>query len=347
MNVCPICQSRGQVLYEKLKDRMHGTPGSWGIKKCCGHDCGLLWIDPKPSEQILRGAYDDYFTTHARVTHGFIDRAKQAVSRCFLALRFGYRRGIHPFMIPAGLVVYLHPGERQQIEASVMHLPASGRGKLLEIGFGNGSRLAMLSSLGWDVEGIEVDRRAVENVRSRLGLPVKQSGLADADYPDGHFDRVIMSHVLEHVVEPVSLLKEVARVLKPWGEVVISTPNSNSLNHRKFGASYFHLDPPRHLFVFNKMSLANAAETTGLEVVRLWLSTRNHISTAFASSEIRKTGHFRWHAKPRLGMRPTSLIIHWAAWIGALFDKELGDELFLIARKLGPMTQDSSQRMRG
>src|SRR5258708_36641931 len=95
--------------------------------------------------------------------------------------------------------------------------------------------------LGGDAEGVDVDPLAVENARAR-GLPVRLGDLAAQRYPADHFDAIYMSHVIEHVHDPVALLSECRRVLKVGGRLVALTPNVESWGHRRFQRAWAPLD---------------------------------------------------------------------------------------------------------
>ena len=112
---------------------------------------------------------------------------------------------------------------------------------------------------GWLVEGIESDPRAVEVAR-RTGLDVRQGLFPNPDLDSARFDAVTLNHVLEHLADPIAALREAFRVLKPGGLLSITTPNLSSAGHRRFGRHWLHLDPPRHLSVFDSATLRLALE---------------------------------------------------------------------------------------
>ena len=209
-----------------------------------------------------------------------------------------------------------------------MYLQANPGGKLLEIGCGDGSMIARLREVGWDVEGLDVDPVSIESARAR-GLTVKHGDLAGQSYPDESFDCVIMRHAQEHIPDPMDLLAECRRVLKPGGTLVSVVPNGASWEHRHFGRNWVALEPPRHLFHFGSRSLKLACEGSGFRVVRLFSS-----------------GHTAWASWIRnVMLRPESF---WAKWaprkIGAIgwhfalrmrmfVDRWAGQEIILVARK--------------
>jgi SAM-dependent methyltransferase len=74
---------------------------------------------------------------------------------------------------------------------------------------------------------------------------------------------VTLSHVIEHVHDPLAALREAFRVLKPGGHIWLATPNIGSLGHARFGADWRGLEPPRHLVLFNNNSLQKALDDAG------------------------------------------------------------------------------------
>jgi 2-polyprenyl-3-methyl-5-hydroxy-6-metoxy-1,4-benzoquinol methylase len=143
---------------------------------------------------------------------------------------------------------------RQRAKLQEMYLHNHRPGQLLDVGCGNGERLAKFRDKGWLVTGQEVDPIAATVARKK-GLLVHTTPLHQILLPDNEFDVVIMNHVLEHVTDPSGLLSECRRVMKCGGELIIVTPNSESFGHKHFGALWRGLEPPRHLYLFCPTSL--------------------------------------------------------------------------------------------
>ncbi|MCX7865954.1 class I SAM-dependent methyltransferase [Limisphaera sp. VF-2] len=331
---CLLCNTPGQILYTGLPDRSFAAPGQWGFLRCSNPDCGLVWLHPQPIPEDIGAAYEGYYT-HAQPAPGpsMLRRIFEAVQRAYLARRFGYPTGSSLDRALAWLA-WLHPGGPDELDSAAMYLPAPGRpARLLDVGCGSGMHLARMQQLGWSVEGVEVDPQAAAVARAR-GVPVRSGTLQQQHYPDRSFDAVFSAHVLEHVHDPVDLLRECARILKPDGTLVILTPNIDSLGHRQFGAAWLNLDPPRHLYLFSPRTLRRAAERAGLRVVSLRTTARTAWVYGALSRAIQRTGRGEMS---ELG-RPTALLY------GFLYQLRLrhhlrrhpesGDELLLFARPL-------------
>ena len=117
------------------------------------------------------------------------------------------------------------------------------KGKLLDIGAGTGEFLMVAKENGWQTTGIEPSDKA-RNIALKKGVFLADS-LADLE--DHSFDVISMWHVLEHVPNLENQIKELKRLLKPTGTILIAVPNFNSYDakyYKEFWAAY---DVPRHL----------------------------------------------------------------------------------------------------
>jgi SAM-dependent methyltransferase len=94
-------------------------------------------------------------------------------------------------------------------------------------------------------------------------LNVLQGGIEQFNNDESLFDVITLSHVIEHLHDPVKVLKACHRLLKPTGRLWLETPNIDSLGHRQYMENWRGLEPPRHLVLFNRQSLAQALLGTG------------------------------------------------------------------------------------
>jgi SAM-dependent methyltransferase len=99
-------------------------------------------------------------------------------------------------------------------------------GKFLDVGCATGFFInGIRRHSNWEVYGTDYGESAVRYAREKLGLTVVQGDLADAAFPDAFFDYVHVNNVLEHVLNPIQLLKECRRIIKPDGVFFLSVPN--------------------------------------------------------------------------------------------------------------------------
>jgi SAM-dependent methyltransferase len=101
-------------------------------------------------------------------------------------------------------------------------------GRVLDVGAGTGAFLHTLAQSGhWHLDGTEISAQAVELASLHYGITLRHGALADFDLPGQSYDVITLWHVLEHVPNVRTTLKEVARLLAPGGMAVIAVPNES------------------------------------------------------------------------------------------------------------------------
>ena len=271
---CNLCKSQGEYIYKSLKDRIFNTPGDWNLKKCSNPECEFIWLDPMPVEKDIYLAYKSYFTHSKRELkrNSFKSNLLTIVRRTFFILTGAYSL------------------RKVGFEYNKMYLPTNSKGRLLEVGCGDGYRLARMRGFGWKVEGQEVDSLAAQVTSKSYGIKVHIGKLEDIKLPSNTYDCIIMVHVIEHVHDLYSILKECYRILKPKGTLVFLTPNINSYGHNKFKVNWLHLDPPRHLYLFSPKSMKNLLDKFEFKSYEIFTTPLNAHSSYSGSKKITKTG---------------------------------------------------------
>lgn len=177
----------------------------------------------------------------------------------------------------------------------VTHYKQSGR--LLDVGCATGYFLRGIREQGnWDLFGVEINEDAAR-VAQEYGLDVRLGTLEQARFSDGLFDVVTLWDVLEHMHDPAGSLREIYRILKPDGLLVIRIPNGSSWDARLFGRYWAGLDAPRHLYVFSPstmeallvayhfQSIARSSQIGAYSIFLLslgfWINARNKPSRLF------------------------------------------------------------------
>jgi SAM-dependent methyltransferase len=194
-------------------------------------------------------------------------------------------------------------------------------GRLLEVGCSTGEMLQVARG-PFVASGVEADE-ASSRVAASRGLDCFCGTLAEAEFPDAHFDVAALYHVIEHVPSPRAELGELHRVLKPGGWLVIETPDIANLWFRLLGARWRQFIPD-HIFFFTPQTIVRMCEECGFEVreirqvgkamsARLFISRvgRYHLPTARALAALSR----------RLG------------WDGRTLHLNFGDVMRLYARR--------------
>ena len=142
-----------------------------------------------------------------------------------------------------------------------------GFGRLLDIGCNEGRGLVIYSKNGFVAEGIELNKKAAEEARSK-GFVV-YSSLVEDFQPEGLYDVVVLSNVLEHSVNPRSMLYHVHRILNQNGKIWISCPNSQSWLRKIFGKFWINWHVPFHIVSLSSETLVRLLHESGFDVEML------------------------------------------------------------------------------
>jgi len=145
----------------------------------------------------------------------------------------------------------------------------SHRGKLLEVGGGLGFLLAEFRRDGWDVLNVEPNASYCRFAKEELGINSVGSILEEVGIPDSSYDVVIMNHVIEHLGSPLATLKEINRVLKPSGHLVVETPRYDTLMFKLLGRRERSINCIGHIYFFTTQTLKKFYEAAGFQTVQL------------------------------------------------------------------------------
>lgn len=233
---CPICGVQGQICQEGFYDDRYGYPGRFSLRGCTA--CGHKWLDAPFSAEQLGALYTDFYP---RTNLKLADFAPHQEAQGFAAWMNGnYSTAFR--WVPRGV-------------------------RILDIGCGFGNTLAYHQARGCDAWGVEADEN-IRRVADKFGFRVHVGLFDDSLYQAEFFDYVTMDQVIEHVTDPVATLRGVARILKPGGTAVLSTPNSSGWGATVFGRRWINWHAPYHLQFFSPASMRLATEDAGLVVER-------------------------------------------------------------------------------
>jgi SAM-dependent methyltransferase len=220
------------------RDRLHGTPGSFGVAVC--GVCGLGVTLPPVSRGELAAFYPSGYSAYELPT-GAVRLASSAIQR------LQHWQALHT--------------------APLDRLAAIRPGRLLDVGCGRGDLGSWMIDRGWSVTGVEPSPGACETARRR-GLDARLGVLADAQLEDGVYDAVVFRQSLEHVLEPAADVGRAHVALRPGGTLLISVPNFGGWQRRRFAGAWYQLDLPRHRVHFGAGSLRGLLARAGFVDVR-------------------------------------------------------------------------------
>ncbi|MCC6933047.1 MAG: class I SAM-dependent methyltransferase [Deltaproteobacteria bacterium] len=139
-------------------------------------------------------------------------------------------------------------------------------GKLLDIGAASGIFVNVAVKAGFDACGIEPAAWMCEQARKNYGVTMYNGILQQVQFLENSFDVITMWDVLEHVTDPMGVLKEIKRILKPGGILLINYPRIDDPVAKLFGRKWWFL-LSIHLYYFTPLTLRGYAQRLGFEQV--------------------------------------------------------------------------------
>jgi SAM-dependent methyltransferase len=234
-NSCPLCASQDISHFLNCIDHLV-TNEEFEICKC--GNCGFAFTQDHPEEPEAGHYYEsEDYISHSNTKKGITDRAYQVVRNIMLR-------------------------KKMKLVGKMAGLTA---GKLLDIGSATGHFLNIMKLSGWDVKGIEINKKAREysvNSFNAEALPPENIDTL----PDASFDCITLWHVLEHFHEPFKYMDEIRRLLKPGGLCFIALPDSGSFDCRHYREDWAAYDVPRHLWHFNRSTFSLFAGTSNFKI---------------------------------------------------------------------------------
>ncbi|MBI5394077.1 MAG: class I SAM-dependent methyltransferase [Verrucomicrobia bacterium] len=197
-------------------------------------DCDFHFADPQSLPAGSGAAYD---TAYYQRTSGLLDRLQSALAR----------------------------REHRHI-LSVLR----GRKRVVDIGCGAGAMVAAMEQNGIEAHGVDASAAAIALAGGKVSPSRLRCGtLETARFDAGFFDAAVAMHMLEHVAEPCAFVKEVRRILKDDGVLLLRIPNIASSEARLAGDRWLHFDFPYHVAHYSPRAARRLLETCGLRDVRI------------------------------------------------------------------------------
>jgi ubiquinone/menaquinone biosynthesis C-methylase UbiE len=235
--ICNLCHSSESIPIFRQTDLLLERDDVFATFVKC-QQCGLLYQNPRPTPDEMETHYPPEYES-------FNPEPSEKKASWLLSLA-------------------LHRGINKRTNFVTRH---KEQGRLLDIGCSTGYFLRGMRMIsGWEVYGVEVSSHAAQIARQKYNLNVFNGTLDQANYPNGYFDAITLWDVLEHLHDPKASLREIHRVLKPDGLLVLRIPNGKSWDAQLFGQYWAGLDAPRHLYVFDQGTLRQILEAVGFSI---------------------------------------------------------------------------------
>lgn len=281
---CPLGCNKNDEVVLAGRDLLHDLPGEFTVVKC--RTCGLMRTTPRPTPETIGFYYPDDYGPYLGT------QVRQAK--------------------PSSIKKLLKPLVKRVFNFNTQRLPSLAPGRMLEVGCASGAFLHQIASQGWQVQGIEFSEKAAQ-AAAQLGYRVHAGPLETAPPPDEAFDLIVGWMVLEHLHDPIGGLQKLREWAKPGAWLVLSIPNSASLEFRLFKEKWYALQLPNHLYHFTPETLGRVLQTGG------WtLETIHH--QRLLSNLIASTGYvLRDKGYARLGQKLIDFPERAGIWNYALY----------------------------
>lgn len=224
--------------------RLIKKEGAWDVVQC--KNCSFVYITPLPDEQFLHLHYQTYLPAG----DADIEQWRKMMQGVF-------NRSLDAIEARQGL----------------------SRGTLLDIGCGYGFFLELARQRGWSVYGVEPCAHARAYAASK-SLKIDSKDLFAQMYKDETFDVVTLFYVLEHLLNPLKYLKEIRRILKPGGLLLVRVPHTTPIAKflKILGIPNKIYDVPSHLSDFSPNTIALALGKVGFTEIQTFPggATRPH-----------------------------------------------------------------------
>ncbi len=283
---CSICGSdKSQHLFD-AKDYVYNNPGQWPVATCEG--CGVIFMNPRiPPSEI--GSYypNDYYTIASGAP------GQTSWGRALFEIppaRRGYNIVCKESSAKQLFSKLALPYTTRCALIKKLPVPVDG-GTILDVGCGNGEMLTRYARLGWKTFGVEISPASAK-FAAEAGHEMVVGEIFDGHYADEQFDAVTLWDSLEHIHNPMEVIQEVKRVLKPGGRIYISVPNVGSKYAKKFRDKWYMFTAPVHYYHYTGETLTKLLKNAGFSDVE--------ISYPLAAVGMSHTLHIVWRDRPTL-----------------------------------------------
>jgi SAM-dependent methyltransferase len=247
-STCRVCHANGPHEVHHARELMHGTRDEFDYFECAA--CGTVQIMTVPAAATLERYYPrDYYS--------FAQHRKHGLSQWLVTQRDRHVLGLPS--VAGGMLSRIRRDPVLQVLAQTDLRPEQ---RILDVGCGAGRLLDRFARAGFrNVMG--VDPFIAGDTQTASGVPVRKAQLRDVA---GTFDVIMFNHSLEHVPDPVSVLKDAVQRLDPAGAILVRVPTPSSDAWKIYRANWVQLDAPRHIVLPSREGASIMAHQAGLGV---------------------------------------------------------------------------------
>jgi len=230
---CPLCESNSVEILA-VRDWLSNDEMLFSYAKCPA--CTLVYLKKRPLEKDIASYYKNDYQPYRSKYNALVEK-------------------------------YIEWRTDQEIRHIKKFSP--GAKKILELGSSWGKYILDLKERGgFDVVGVDISKE-MSDIGKSHGLDIKVGTLIDQKFQDKSFDIVVGNHVIEHLYNPRETIREISRILKDEGLLILRTPNIASPEKYFFGKYWLPYEAPRHIFLFSDHTIRQLLEGAGFGVLKI------------------------------------------------------------------------------
>ena len=237
---CPMCERDETELMFTSNVQPHQKGqfsfDEWKIVRC--KHCGLVYVNPRITETVNQ----EYYKFKLDGDQAFIN---------------------NHFIASAAY----HASYWQRMVRVVKKYKKAG--KLLDVGCGSGDFLIAAKAAGFCVIGQDISDYFVELNKTENQITVGTSFYLKPDESSNSFDVITCFDVIEHHRNPVGLLSEIRKLLKPGGLLIISTHDIGNIFAKLYGEKWRMIYPIGHLTYFTRKTMRKILSQSGYDLIRI------------------------------------------------------------------------------
>lgn len=150
---------------------------------------------------------------------------------------------------------------------------------ILDIGCGRGYLVESAVKRDWKAFGVDIDPEAIRRAKMLPLLAetaILNTDIFSARFPSNYFDAINIGHTFEHFANPIEALKEVRKILKTQGILIVSVPNYTGLIVKVRPGSWYGWRPQGHFWHFSPVTLRNLLEQCGFFCIEFKINQMYH-----------------------------------------------------------------------